>query len=95
MALFPITERIASCVMQNVSARDTVRRGRLAVFMTPELYKALAKEHQELTYSGNMPYSFLGMPIRVVALYPEVLSCWVGELVYEEDLHEEDSGQDG
>lgn len=90
---FPAMDWVAEKVMAGVlryQALSIQPREKLAVFMTADLYRALAAEHQILTYAGNMPDTFLGLPIRIVLRQPGSLACWVGELVFEEELEEND-----
>lgn len=88
---FPAMDWIADRVIAGVLTHQAFggpRREKLAVFMTADLYRALAAEHQILTYAGNMPDTFLGLPIRIVLRQPGSLACWVGELVFEEKLED-------
>jgi len=85
---FPVTDRVAPRILESIAELSYIRRDMLAVFMTQELYDAMAKEHQMLTYDGNMPNVLFGLPIRIVEA-PGVRACWVGVLAYKEDEHEE------
>lgn len=64
------------------------------VFLTQAMEAKIMSAFPVTHYDRGQIKTMLGFPIKIV-YDPDVCACWVGELVYEEDLHEEDSGQDG